>query len=44
MYNERTKRDLTSSYSEPGVLKFDLKEGEPVGSNDEVIDDSFIIG
>jgi hypothetical protein len=41
--DENIKRDLTSSYVESNVLKFDIKEGEPISNNDDVIDDSFII-
>jgi hypothetical protein len=41
--DEDIKKDLTSSYLESKTLKFDMKEGEPVSNNDEVIDDTFSI-
>jgi hypothetical protein len=36
-------KDLTYSYRDEKNLKLDLKEGEPVSNNDDVIDDSFFI-
>lgn len=37
------KKDLTSSYLESRVLKFDLKEGEPVANNEDIIIESYTI-